>query len=267
MRALNPNDQITARTSQHPRLIHKHHITPAEQTLLEIQRQKDQFATKSSDCEDDICNAVDRSAVLHIYNNAMGRLRDIPDKHHQIASECNLKVRIVLGLLNADPDHPAFLAAGQLLSPLEPQYANPRIDPGDDDCSYRAQWRLKCWRKEGWPVTYPGKAIKIELTSERLVGRNSMTDAELRKVFYAEEGILEEAVRRRIAAQTNGGDEQKRENQQAKDVRERSVPAGLRHEELDIDADNDDEMDMEEELASWENSDNDENHEGVNLRS
>jgi hypothetical protein len=86
-------------------------------------------------------------------------------------------------------------------------------------------------------------------------------------VFYAEEGILEEAVRRRIAAQTNGGDEQKRENQQAKDVRERSVPAGLRHEELDIDADNDDEMDMEEELASWENSDGDENHEGVNLRS
>jgi hypothetical protein len=257
--ALDPDDLMSTGTNQRFGFTHQHENTPAKRTLLELQRKKEQFAARSSNGEDNSCNAVDCSAVLHVYNKAIEVLENAPHKHQQIASECNLKVRIVLALLDADPDHPAFLSAGQLLPPLEPQYANPRIDAGDDDCSYRAQWRLNCWRKEGWPEVYPAKAIKRELNHERLVGMNRMIDAELRNKFFDEEGILGEEVRRRIATETKKGDKEKRGARNVKNVREPRVPVSLHDEELEEDGDSD-EMDMDEELASWEDSEDDEPH-------
>jgi hypothetical protein len=254
--ARGPDVKISSFSVTRPRFVHPRNITSAEQIFIELRQKRDGFAARSPDSDTNTYNVVDCSTVLRIYDEAIAIFCDAPDKHQQIASECNLKVQIILALLKADPDHPAFLSAGQLLSPLEPQYANPRIDSEDDDYGYRAEWRLSRWRKEDWPKMYPAKAIKKELEKERLVGRNRMTDDELRMKFYEEEGILEEEnfKRRTLEAQNgrrrNKGAKKTRNTQESRDEEPRE---SLGNDEMDVD----EEIDIDEEIASWGDSDDD----------
>lgn len=75
-----------------------------------------------------------------------------------------------------------FSSAGQVLAPLEPQYANPRIE--DDAHGYRMQWRLDAWRREGWPGRYPREAVQRERRGgERLVGEGGLGVLEMRRRF------------------------------------------------------------------------------------
>jgi hypothetical protein len=129
---------------------------------------------------DDKCAGLDRQTVLNIYTEALSLLSSSPQKHTQIAAECTRKVRVVLGIVSADPDDTVFTRTGQLLKPLEPQYANPRLEAGEDEYGNLAQWRLNAWRNDGWPEKYPAYAVKKEKKKgERLVdhmGKQSLSD-------------------------------------------------------------------------------------------
>jgi hypothetical protein len=168
--------------------------TSANQAVLSLCQTRGDFAAKIPFDGDDTCNTASRAAILDVYNEAINKLRELPHKHVQIISESSLKVRILLSLLDADADHPVFSSVGQLLRPLEPQYANPRIEAEDDEYGHRAQRRLDKWRQEGWPDNYPKVAIETEMKSEKLVGRKMMSDFELRDKYYNEQGILNEEV-------------------------------------------------------------------------
>jgi hypothetical protein len=158
--------------------VHNHEATPSEKTASTIREMQRRFVRGTPDHGGDNCTALDRRTVLDIYAEAIDTLNSAPGKHVLIAAECTRKVRVVLSIIASDPDDTVFLTAGQLLSPLEPQYANPRIDRGDDQYGYRAQWRLHAWRKEGWPQRYPEKAIDREAKTkgEGLVGKGKMND-------------------------------------------------------------------------------------------
>lgn len=163
--------------------VQKHEPTPAEETASNLRETQRLFAKGTPDHGGDHCTALDRLTVLEIYAQALDKLSSAPEEHVQIAVECARKVRIVLSTIDADPDDTVFSTLGQLLSPLEPLYANPRIDRGDDQYGYRAQWRLHAWRKEGWPKTYPLKAVEREarITGEGLVGKGKMSDKTIKK--------------------------------------------------------------------------------------
>jgi hypothetical protein len=237
------------------KFVHDHITTATEQTAIRLLQKHDHFAKNVPvGGDDEQCNAVNRSAVLGIYNEAMARLVDFPTKHEQIASECSLKVRIVLALLTADPDHPAFSSVGQLLSPLEPQYANPRIEADEDEYGHRAQRRLNKWRGEGWPKKYPEKAIKREMRHERLVGRKAISDKELMEKFCDEEGIWDEEMfkRKSIAADGYGmrdgrGKKWKEGTRQSGRLRARRSDSW----QIDVEVD---EVEFDDEAASWEDS-------------
>jgi hypothetical protein len=169
---------------------HDHTITPAEKTALELRRTSTRFAIKIKIEGDDTCCTVDRAAVLAVYQDALKAL-ELPhnEQHHQrILSEATRKVQIVLGIVSAPPMDSAFLTPGQLLKPLEPQYAEPRISSEEDNYGYRAQWRLRAWRKDGWPDRYPTEAVKWELEGdEKLTGRKRMSNQEMAKRWQEEE--------------------------------------------------------------------------------
>jgi hypothetical protein len=116
---------------------------------------------------------------MNIYEEALNFFgsgkQDKLDK--QIASEANWKAKIILGALEASPEDPAFSTVGQILKPLEPQYAHPRLSAKEDDYGRRAQWWLNAWRKEGWPAVHPKEAIRHEAEKERLVA----TEREIRR--------------------------------------------------------------------------------------
>ncbi|KAH7069182.1 hypothetical protein BKA63DRAFT_422334 [Paraphoma chrysanthemicola] len=155
-------------------------LTPADQTLIDLNNQRALFTAQipPGGTDDASCPvyATDRIAVLDIYANALRALdREKPNLkpyHAQIAVEATRKIKVVLGVLSAEPTDTVFmgLSQSQYLPPIDPEYANPRIV----DDSYRAQYRLDAWRRDGWPDVYPTKAIATEKRAgERMVGAKS----------------------------------------------------------------------------------------------
>ncbi|KAH7088726.1 hypothetical protein FB567DRAFT_619473 [Paraphoma chrysanthemicola] len=157
-----------------------HILTPADQTLIAINTQRALFTAKipPGGTDDPSCPvyATDRIAVLEIYANALRAIDrkepDLKPHHAQIALEADRKIKVVLGVLSADPTDTVFMGPGQgqFLVPIDPEYANPRIV----DNSNRAQYRLDAWRRDGWPKAYPANAIATEKRpGERMVGAKS----------------------------------------------------------------------------------------------
>jgi hypothetical protein len=174
--------------------VHSHEVLPAEATANSLRETRHRFAQKVPSGDDEQKHAaLDRQNVLAVYTQALAQLHSIPNKHIQIAAECTRKVRVILGIVSADPPDPVFTTNGQLLAPLEPQYANPRLEARDDPECYRAQWRLNRWRKEGWPHRYPTEAVRREemVKGEKLVGRGRMSTEMLRRRSQMEDGIVD----------------------------------------------------------------------------
>jgi hypothetical protein len=179
------------------RFIHNHKSNLAEATSLKIRETRRLFAQGTPEDGKADCAPLDRRAVLDIYAQALEKLGTLPHKHEQIAAECARKVGVVLGMINPKPCDPVFTTSGQLLKPLQPQYAHPRIWTKEDEYGYRAQWRLEAWRREGWPEKYPGQAVSCEASgkAERLVGRGSLRNAEMRRRVVDDHSLWEDGGR------------------------------------------------------------------------
>ncbi|KAJ4368435.1 hypothetical protein N0V83_006792 [Neocucurbitaria cava] len=128
--------------------------TEAQKAAQHLRSARDRFALKIPITGNTLCYTVDRAAVLTLYTQALTLITS--SNPTQLSSEVTLKVTTILGLRSAHPLDVVFTSAGMLLPPLEPQYAEPRIEYADDEYGYRAAWRLKAWRKEGWPGCIPG---------------------------------------------------------------------------------------------------------------
>jgi hypothetical protein len=176
--------------------VHNHDIVPAEETATRLRETQRRFSQGVPLGGDENCAGIDRQLVLGIYNEALSILSKLPDKHTQIAAECARKTRVILGIISADPDDTVFTLAGQLLKPLEPQYANPRLDTVVDEFGALAQWRLNAWRKDGWPEQYPAGAVKKETQrGQSLVdreGNQSMKDGRMLEAVYNDEEMWNE---------------------------------------------------------------------------
>ncbi|KAF1928085.1 uncharacterized protein M421DRAFT_5733 [Didymella exigua CBS 183.55] len=117
------------------------------------------------------CSSVDRSAVLVVYNEALVKLEHASNIDAiKIYLEVKTKVSTILDLREAKPDDAVFYIKSAFLSPLEPHYAQPRLDYYDrgfsdgDDSFYRSGiGRLVEWRKGGWPNIYPAEAVEREM--------------------------------------------------------------------------------------------------------
>jgi hypothetical protein len=109
-----------------------------------------------------ICCPRDRRAVLEVYNEAIEKMGDT--NHLEIITEADYKIRVILGITKADTSAAAFKNKQQMLSPIDPAYAEPRIQHSKDPFGYHASWRLQEWRKDGWPEVYPDRAIEKEKT-------------------------------------------------------------------------------------------------------
>ncbi|KAF2029652.1 hypothetical protein EK21DRAFT_112693 [Setomelanomma holmii] len=170
-------------------------LTRAERTFVSLISQRDRFAAKiptegsiQPGCK---CDRTTRAAVLAVYGNAFDALeKDHPRPHHaQIAIEATRKIKVVLGLVKAEPDDLVFLSKGQYLAPLEPHFANPRIDWEGDEYAWDMQTRLDAWREDGWPSRVPVNAIEAEKeerkrkkTEKEIKGKDEM----LRTKFLSE---------------------------------------------------------------------------------
>lgn len=195
----------------HP-FVHTHTATPAEDAAVRLRNLQKRFIkattnlttkpmTRQSWDEDDNrtsedagLDRLDRRAVIDIYDQALDALSKSPWKHNQTGAECTYKTRVVLGITKADPEDSVFETSGQLLKPIDPQYAEPRIERTGDENGYRAQWRLDAWRREGWPEVYPANAIRKEAEEmdEMLVGKNSISDGQIMSKMHNEAQMWEE---------------------------------------------------------------------------
>lgn len=183
-------------TTTHTPFVHKHDIAPAEETATRICENRRCFSGGVPLGGDENCAGIDRQLVLGIYTEALSKLSELPEKHIQIAAECARKTRVILGIVPADPDDTVFTRAGQLLTLVEPQYANPRLDSAVDQFGMLAHWRLNAWRDDGWPEQYPAEAVKKETQrGQRLVdhmGNQSMTDGKMLEAVYDNEEMWNE---------------------------------------------------------------------------
>jgi hypothetical protein len=114
------------------------------------------------------CCQIDRSAILDLCNEA---LQKVHSPHHaQILSEVITKALVILKKQKARPNDPVFATAGAHLSPLDPRFAEPRLDYcankkkrySGDAYARRAAWRVRKWRAHGWPMVYPRQAVEEE---------------------------------------------------------------------------------------------------------
>ncbi|KAF1846448.1 uncharacterized protein K460DRAFT_406651 [Cucurbitaria berberidis CBS 394.84] len=103
----------------------------SEKTAWQLRKSRDRFAMKIPIGGNDICFLVDRAAVLDIYAQAIATVG--PKNHKQINFEATLKIKTILGIRQAEPHDVVFASGGMFLTPLEPQYAEPRIEFGDDE--------------------------------------------------------------------------------------------------------------------------------------
>jgi hypothetical protein len=213
-------------------------VTPAEQTAFDLRETRDRYAKKQKAVTEKQPSAkttqaiITRAAVLDVFKQALEAVATYPQKHAQIAAEATRKVAIILDIITADPDDPVFLLAGQLLSPLEPHYANPRIsevevrakprhqksrkdsETQEDHYAHRAQYRLESWKAEGWPEKYPRKAVEKEkqegmgMAAEYYEGNMRLREMGRRAVEKSNEelaGIVEvENAEREVASRVKG---------------------------------------------------------------
>ncbi|OAL54581.1 hypothetical protein IQ07DRAFT_596080 [Pyrenochaeta sp. DS3sAY3a] len=108
----------------------------------------------------EICYGPDRAAVLRVYQQGLEKITAA--NHKQVKAEVSLKVKTILCLREAEPEDVVFASKGMVLEPLEPQYAEPRIDFMYDQSGYTATKRLNRWRREGWPEVFPRQAIAVD---------------------------------------------------------------------------------------------------------
>ncbi|KAG9194798.1 hypothetical protein G6011_04833 [Alternaria panax] len=118
------------------------------------------------DLKSDICCPRDRRAALAVYDEAIDTIKSANGYHFEdhvdVETEAKAKIEIILGIERADPyDH--VFQRNRLL-PIDPMYAEPRIEASNDTLSYHASWRLHEWRQDGWPESFPGRAIEKEKT-------------------------------------------------------------------------------------------------------
>lgn len=126
------------------------------------------------------CSGPDRRAVLSLYREALAKLEHVSEvTARRIHLETVVKLSTILDLRVAQPDDDVFYIKGALLSPLEPQYAAPRLEfydrgdgEGDDGSFWAGYGRLWEWRKEGWPRVVPWKAIERERRAREERGRD-----------------------------------------------------------------------------------------------
>lgn len=154
-------------------------VTASEKTALKLREARDRLAKGIPIGGNKLCCTTDRAAALHVYYEALNTINST--NHETVLFEATLKVETILGILKADPHDVVFSQSAMLLNPLEPQYAEPRIKYNNDKNGYRAAWRLKAWRKAGWPGAYPGRAIRGERKIEKLPRGGGRGDIELRK--------------------------------------------------------------------------------------
>lgn len=121
------------------------------------------------------CCNLDRSAVLAVYHEALSRLEHISKADScRIFVEARTKVETILDLRTAAPSDPVFSPVDAFLKPLEPHYAQPRLNyydreraNQDDSYYWTGQARLVAWRDEGWPKVYPVRAVEREKRERR----------------------------------------------------------------------------------------------------
>lgn len=177
-------------------------MTPPASTAYEIQEARDQFAKNISPMNwHKRCCAVDRAAVLVVYNEALQKIgtwshegmrvqnissskrkqvkEELAQRCRALSTEVTIKVKVILGISAAEATDMVF-ANTMLLSPLEPQYSEPRIEFNDDREQLRVAARLKAWRDEGWPDRYPRLAITEEGKAERLWRRHGLGRTDMR---------------------------------------------------------------------------------------
>lgn len=133
------------------------------------------------------CCSLDRSAVLAVFQEALAKLEHASDiDSRKIHLEVMRKVTTILDLRTAEPNDPVFLTKDAFITPLEPHYAQPRLDyynrgteDADDSFYYTGIRRLIDWRKEGWPNVYPANAVereKREREERQREGRTMLRD-------------------------------------------------------------------------------------------
>lgn len=153
----------------------------------EINDLRTRFAKHNPQGINPRCSNSDRAAVLAVYQEALVKLEHASDIDSiKINVEVKTKVSTILDVRAAKPDDSVFYTKDTFLSPLEPHYAQPRLnyynrDNGDGDDSY--YWtglrRLREWRKGGWPKAYPAKAVEQEMRERkerRRRGRKMLRD-------------------------------------------------------------------------------------------
>ncbi|CAN9315080.1 unnamed protein product [Alternaria alternata] len=114
------------------------------------------------DPRSDLCSPRDRRAALAVYDEAIENIKNGKGHHIDVETEAEAKIETILGIRSAAPSHLVFQK--NLLLPIDPTYAEPRIEASDDTLGYHASWRLHEWRQDGWPALIPGRAIEKEKT-------------------------------------------------------------------------------------------------------
>ncbi|CAN9222702.1 unnamed protein product [Alternaria alternata] len=114
------------------------------------------------DPRSDLCSPRDRRAALSVYDEAIENIKNGKGHHIDVETEAEAKIETILGIRSAAPSHLVFQK--NLLLPIDPSYAEPRIEASDDTLGYHASWRLHEWRQDGWPALIPGRAIEKEKT-------------------------------------------------------------------------------------------------------
>lgn len=134
-----------------------------------IQDLHARFAAHNEPFGNPHCSGPDRRAVLSLYCEALAKLEHTtPVIALRIHVEVMRKAHTILGLRPAEPDDDVFYTKDAVLSPLEPQYAEPRLDfydsfgEGNDRYYWAGYTRLQEWRKGGWPKDVPWGAVQRE---------------------------------------------------------------------------------------------------------
>lgn len=151
----------------------------------EIEDLRARFIKRNPRGFESACSNIDRSAVIAVYNEARLKLEHVSDIDAiKIHLETKTKVCTILDLRKAAPDDMVFYTKDAFLSPLEPHYAQPRLDyydrgigDGDDSYYWTGIERLKEWRKDGWPNVYPEKAVEREIRERQR--RKGMTTTQI----------------------------------------------------------------------------------------
>ncbi|EOA86798.1 uncharacterized protein SETTUDRAFT_79704, partial [Exserohilum turcica Et28A] len=133
--------------------------TALDLTISKLHHDRQRFTkTIPNDHKNKLCSPRDRSAVLDIYTEALHKIN--ATNHAQMYTEANAKIRTVLGIHKAGTRDAVF--THQLLRPIEPLYAMPRIEVRHDKHGHRAAVRIQEWRRDGWPAKYPVNAVREE---------------------------------------------------------------------------------------------------------